>query len=139
MDWTVGDKARFTKTLSESDVYLFAGITGDFNPVHVDAVAAANSPFESRIAHGMLVASFICTVLGLQLPGPGTIHVSQSVQFLAPARFGDTLTTEVEIVAISSQDKRRRMTLRTTVRNQHGILVIDGEAVVKPPKRTIEG
>ena len=133
MPWQIGDTASFTKTLSESDIYLFAGITGDMNPVHVDAVAAADSVFEGRIAHGMLVASFICTVLGLKLPGPGTIHVSQSIDFLAPVRAGDTLTAQVEVVALQT-DGKRRMTLRTTVRNQHGSAVVDGTAVVKPPK-----
>lgn len=130
----VGDKARFTKTITESDVYLFAGITGDLNPVHVDAVAAAASPFGARIAHGMLGASLICTVLGQRLPGPGTVHVSQSLEFTAPVRFGDTLTAEVEVTSIATEGGKRRMRLRTTVRNQDGVVVVDGEAVVKPPR-----
>lgn len=134
MQFNVGDKAQFSKTIAESDVYLFAGITGDMNPVHVDAVAAAKSPFGSRIAHGMLGASLICTVLGMRLPGPGTVHISQSLQFVAPVRLGDTLTAEVEITDMSATDGRRRMTLRTTVRNQDGVVVVEGEAVVKPPK-----
>lgn len=139
MEWKTGDKASFSKTLSESDIYLFAGVTGDFNPMHVNAVAAADSPFGSRIAHGMLVASFICTVLGQRLPGPGTIHVSQSLNFLAPVRAGDTLTTEVEVISVTVEQGRRRMALRTTVRNQEGVAVVDGEAIVKPPKRTKTG
>src|SRR5690606_30971916 len=82
-----GDSASFTKTISESDVYLFAGITGDLNPAHVDAVAAADGMFKQRIVHGMLTASFISTVLAMRLPGPGTIYLSQEAQFRAPVFF----------------------------------------------------
>jgi 3-hydroxybutyryl-CoA dehydratase len=128
---SIGDSASFSKTISESDVYLFAGITGDLNPAHVDAVAAAKGMFQQRIAHGMLTGSFISTVLAMQLPGPGTIYVSQSLNFRAPVFFGDTLTARVE--AIEKLEQRRWVKFRTTVTNQHGKVVVEGEATVIPP------
>ena len=79
----VGDSAKFSKTISESDIYQFAGVTGDFNPAHVDEEYAKNTYFKTRIAHGMLTASFISTVIGTMLPGPGTIYMKQAVSFLA--------------------------------------------------------
>jgi 3-hydroxybutyryl-CoA dehydratase len=130
-DISIGDSASFSKTISESDVYLFAGITGDLNPAHVDAVAAAKGMFQQRIAHGMLTGSFISTVLAMQLPGPGTIYVSQSLNFRAPVFFGDTLTARVE--AIEKLEQRRWVKFRTTVTNQHGKVVVEGEATVIPP------
>lgn len=129
---SLGDSASFTKTISETDVYLFAGITGDLNPAHVDAVAASNGMFQQRIAHGMLSGSFISTVLAMQLPGPGSIYVSQTLNFRAPVFFGDTLTARVE--AIEKLEQRRWVKFRTTVTNQHGKVVVEGEAVVIPPQ-----
>ena len=127
-----GDSATFTKTLSESDIYLFAGITGDLNPAHVDAVAAAEGMFKQRIAHGMLSASFISTVLAMKLPGPGTIYVSQEAQFRAPVFIGDTVTAKAE--CIEKLEPRKWLKFHTTVSNQDGKLVVDGHAVVIPPK-----
>ncbi|GMV85965.1 MAG: hypothetical protein AMXMBFR80_18200 [Dehalococcoidia bacterium] len=127
-----GDSATFTKTIGESDVYLFAGITGDLNPAHVDAVSAANGMFKQRIAHGMLTGSFISTVLAMQLPGPGTIYVGQNLQFRAPVFIGDTITARVE--AIEKLDQRKWVKFRTTITNQDGKLVVDGEATVIPPQ-----
>ncbi len=128
----LGDSASFTKTISESDVYLFAGITGDLNPAHVDAVSAANGMFKQRIAHGMLTGSFISTVLAMQLPGPGTIYVGQNLQFRAPVLIGDTITARVE--AIEKLDQRKWVKFKTTITNQDGKLVVDGEATVIPPQ-----
>jgi 3-hydroxybutyryl-CoA dehydratase len=128
----LGDSASFTKTISESDVYLFAGITGDLNPAHVDAVSAANGMFKQRIAHGMLTGSFISTVLAMQLPGPGTIYVGQNLQFRAPVFMGDTITARVE--AIEKLDQRKWVKFKTTITNQDGKLVVDGEATVIPPQ-----
>lgn len=128
---SLGQTASFTKTLSESDVYLFAGITGDLNPAHVDAVSAANGMFKQRIAHGMLSGSFISTVLAMQLPGPGTIYVSQELQFRAPVFIGDTVTARVE--AFEKLEPRKWVKFRTTVTNQDGKLVVDGVATVIPP------
>ncbi|OJV64753.1 MAG: enoyl-CoA hydratase [Clostridiales bacterium 38-18] len=128
----VGDTASFTKTISESDVYLYAGISGDFNPAHVNAVEAEKGMFKERIAHGMLTASFISTVLGVHLPGPGTIYLSQELSFKKPVKFGDTIEAKVEV--IERIVEKNRLILRTTCTNQHGELVIDGKAMVMPPK-----
>ncbi len=128
----VGDKAFFEKTVSESDVYLFAGITGDLNPAHVNEVEASGSIFQGRVAHGMLVASFLSTVVGMYLPGPGTILVRQELKFLGPVRFGDTVRAEVEIREIIS--RKELVILRAVVINQDGKKVIQGKVVVKPPR-----
>jgi 3-hydroxybutyryl-CoA dehydratase len=126
----VGAAAEFSKTVTEADVVLFAGITGDFNPVHVDAVAAAESRFGGRIAHGMLSASFISTVLGTRLPGPGAIYLSQTLRFTAPVCIGDTVTARVEVVELAP---KRRVRLATTCRTQDGTVAVEGEAVVWVP------
>ena len=128
----IGDKAFFEKTVSESDVYLFAGITGDFNPAHVNEVEASGSIFQGRIAHGMLVASFLSTVVGMYLPGPGTILVRQELKFLAPVRLGDTVRAEVEIREIIS--RKELVILGAVLTNQDGKKIIQGKVVVKPPR-----
>jgi 3-hydroxybutyryl-CoA dehydratase len=129
----VGDGAEFSKTISESDVYLYAGITGDFNPAHVNEVHASKTFFKTRIAHGMLIGGFISTILGTQLPGPGTVYIRQELNFLAPVHFGDTVTVRVEVIEIMAEKKRVR--LKTTGVNQEGVVVMDGEALVSPPKK----
>jgi 3-hydroxybutyryl-CoA dehydratase len=129
----IGDSAKFSKTISESDVYLFAGITGDFNPAHVDEDYAKDTYFKKRIAHGMLTASFISTVIGTMLPGPGTIYLRQAVKFLAPVHIGDTITACAEILEIIMDKKKVR--LKTFCTNQDGTTVLDGEALVSPPRR----
>ena len=128
----IGDKAQFAKTISESDIYLYAGLTGDFNPAHINTIYAEKTPFKTRIAHGMLLGGFISAVMANQLPGPGTIYISQGLNFLAPVRIGDTITAEVEIVEISAEKKRAR--IKTTCINQDGKVVVDGEAIVSPPR-----
>ena len=128
----LGECATFTKTLSETDIYLFAGITGDMNPAHVDAVSAAQGVFKQRIAHGMLSASFISTVIAMKLPGPGTIYAGQNLQFRGPVFIGDTVTARVEVS--EKIEARQWVKLKTTVTNQDGKLVVDGEATVIPPK-----
>lgn len=127
----IGDTASFTKTIGESDVYLFAGITGDLNPAHVDAVTAANGMFKQRIAHGMLSGSFISTVLAMQLPGPGTIYVAQELSFRGPVFIGDTITAKVE--CSEKLEPRKWVKFKTTITNQDGKLVVDGAATVIPP------
>jgi 3-hydroxybutyryl-CoA dehydratase len=127
----VGDTASFTKTISESDIYLFAGITGDLNPAHMDAVSAADGMFKQRIAHGMLTASFISTVIGMHLPGPGTIYAGQDLQFRAPVFIGDTVTATVECT--EKLDERKWAKFKTTVTNQDGKPVVVGTATVIPP------
>lgn len=128
----VGDAAEFAKTVSETDVYLYAGITGDFNPAHVNEAYAKNTFFKTRIAHGMLTAGFISAILANQLPGPGTIYLKQELSFLAPVRIGDTITGRVEVLELIAE--KNRISLKTYCTNQDGVVVLDGEALVSPPK-----
>ncbi|MGD8447965.1 MAG: MaoC family dehydratase [Desulfobacterales bacterium] len=128
----IGDTAEFAKTVTESDIYLYAGVTGDFNPAHINEDYAKKTFFKTRIAHGMLSAGFISTVIGNKLPGTGTIYVTQNLSFLAPVRIGDTITAKVEVVDII--DDKNRIRLKTTCFNQEGTQVLNGEAVVSPPK-----
>lgn len=128
----LGDRAEFAKTVSESDIYLYAGITGDLNPAHVNEAYAEKTFFKTRIAHGMLIAGFISTVLGNQLPGHGTIYLRQELDFLAPVHVGDTITAQVEVVEIITEKKQARF--KTTCINQEGAKVLDGEALVSPPR-----
>ena len=128
-DIKVGDAASFSKTLTESDILSYAGLTGDFNPIHVDAEYARESMFKERIAHGMLVSGFISTVLGTQLPGPNSIYLGQTLEFKLPVKIGDTVTAEVTVA--EKRDDKRILKLKTTVSNQRGELVVDGSAVVK--------
>ena len=96
-EMNVGDAAEMAKTVTETDVYLFAGITGDFNPAHVNEAYAKDTFFKGRIAHGMLSAGFISAVFAMKLPGPGAIYLSQFMEFKAPVRIGDTVTARVEV------------------------------------------
>jgi 3-hydroxybutyryl-CoA dehydratase len=128
----IGDTAEFSKTVSESDVYLYAGVTGDFNPAHINETYAAQTFFKTRIAHGILCAGFISTVIGTKLPGTGSIYIKQELNFLAPVRFGDTITARVEVIEINTDKNRVR--LSTTCVNQKGTQVLDGEAIISPPK-----
>ena len=128
----VGDTAEFTKTVSEADIYMYAGVTGDVNPAHIDEVHASKTFFKTRIAHGMLLAGFISTVVGNRLPGYGTIYVKQEVSFLSPVRIGDTVTARAEVVEVIKE--KNRVKLKTTCTNQDGTMVVDGEALVSPPK-----
>ena len=131
-DYSVGQAGEFTKTVTEADVVLFAGVTGDFNPAHVDQAWAEKSRFGGRIAHGMLSASFISTVLAMRMPGPGTIYLSQSLRFTAPVMIGETVTARVQIAEVMP---KRRLRLTTTVAKQDGTTVVEGEAVVLAPAR----
>ncbi|MCM1185929.1 MAG: MaoC family dehydratase [Lachnoclostridium sp.] len=130
MEFVIGQSAEFSKTVSESDVYLFAGICGDFNPVHINEVYAQNTVFQKRIVHGALINAFVSTVLGMYLPGEGTIYLSQESHFKKPVYIGDTVTARVEITDIN---EKRRAHLRTTVKNQAGELVLEGVAYVSLP------
>jgi 3-hydroxybutyryl-CoA dehydratase len=127
-----GRSAELSRTVTEADLTLFAGLTGDFNPVHVDAVAAERSFFGERIAHGMLTAGMISAVLGTRLPGPGCVYVGQTLRFTRPVRIGDTVTARVEVTEV--QTERRRVMLATTCRNQNGETVLEGEAEVLIPE-----
>jgi 3-hydroxybutyryl-CoA dehydratase len=107
-------------------------VSGDLNLAHINETYAQNTFFKTRIAHGMLSAGFISAAIGMQLPGPGTIYMRQELNFKAPVRIGDTVTARVEIVEINTEKKRVR--LKTTCVNQEGTVVLDGEALVSPPK-----
>jgi 3-hydroxybutyryl-CoA dehydratase len=128
----IGDTAEFTKTITETDLALFAGVTGDMNPVHMDQEWAAKTRFGGRIAHGMISAGLISGVVGMYLPGPGTIYVSQEMRFLAPIRIGDTVTARVTVQELLPEKNRVR--LQTTCQNQAEVTVVDGTAWVMPPK-----
>ena len=128
----IGDTAEFSKTVSESDIYQYAGVTGDFNPAHINEDYAKKTFFKTRIAHGMLSAGFISTVIGTKLPGTGSIYIKQDLNFLAPVRIGDTITARVEVTEI--MDGKNRVRLKTVCVNQEGNPVLDGQAVVSPPK-----
>lgn len=127
----IGDSAEFTKTVTEGDVYLYAGITGDQNPAHINQVEAEKGMFKNRIAHGMLTAGFVSAVLGMQLPGPGTIYMGQELKFTSPVYFGDTITAKCEVIEII---KEKIVKLKTTCTNQKGEVVLDGVATVMPPR-----
>lgn len=129
---SVGQSASQAKTITEADVVLYAGLTGDFNPVHVNEEEAARSRFGGRIAHGMLTAGLVSAVLGTRLPGPGAIYVRQSLRFTRPVRIGDTVTARVEVTEL--EPGRRRVTLETRCTNQDGTVVLEGEAELLVPE-----
>ncbi|MCL2364802.1 MAG: MaoC family dehydratase [Defluviitaleaceae bacterium] len=124
----VGQSASYSKTISEYDVYNFAGITGDNNPVHINEPYAADSFFKKRVAHGMLTASFLSTVLGMHLPGPGSIYAKQEIKFLAPVYIGDTITATCTVK--EKIEDKKRVIMDCTITNQDGTAVLVGEAVI---------
>lgn len=126
----IGQTESFSKTISEMDVYGFAGIVGDFNPVHINEEVAQKSIFGKRIAHGMLVGSLISTVLGMRLPGEGTIYLEQNLKFKAPVFLGDTVTATVRVVDIVNRDKGIYR-LETNITNQQNVITHEGYAIVK--------
>ena len=127
-----GQEASFSKTITEADVVLFAGITGDLNPVHINEEFAKTTMFEGRIVHGILSVGLISTVLGMRLPGPGCIYVSQNVRFKRPVRIGDTVTARARITALSAE---KRLVTMETVCLVDGKEVLVGEAVMKVDAR----
>jgi 3-hydroxybutyryl-CoA dehydratase len=127
----IGQTASVTKTISEYDVYTYAGVTGDFNPAHINAPYAEGTFFKGRIAHGMLTASFVSTVLGMYLPGPGAIFISNTANFLAAVRIGDTITATCEVI---EKLEKGKVKLKSTVTNQDGDVVMTGESLVSAPK-----
>jgi 3-hydroxybutyryl-CoA dehydratase len=130
--FSVGQSASFSKTVTEHDVYTFAGVTGDFNPAHVDEVYASGTSFKKRIAHGMLSAGLVSAVLGTKLPGPGSIYAGQTLKFLAPVYIGDTITATATVKEVIAE--RRRLILTTECTNQEGVAVLSGEATIFIPK-----
>lgn len=130
-DIQIGEKATFGKTVTEADVFAFAGVTGDFNPIHVNAEFARNSMFGRRVAHGMLTASLVDQTL-TNLGGLGTIHMTQFVKFLAPVYIGDTVTVTSEVVG--KQEEKTRITVKSVIVNQEGKTVLEGEALIMMPR-----
>lgn len=130
-NYEIGQSAEVTKVFSEEDVFLFAGITGDRNPIHISKEFAAKTRFGERIAHGILTAGLISAAIGMKLPGPGCLYLSQTLSFLGPVRIGDEITARVEIVEVISE---KRLRLRTQCVNQRGEVVLDGEAIIVPPR-----
>ncbi|GAB6063820.1 MaoC family dehydratase [Deferrisoma palaeochoriense] len=132
----MGERARLVREVTDVDLALFGAASGDVNPVHFDEEYAGATFFRGRIAHGILCASFISAVIAGKLPGLGTIYVSQTLKFKAPVRIGDRITAEVEVLEVDPEKNRVR--LKTTCTNQDGVVVLDGEAVVMPPKRKLD-
>ena len=131
-DLKVGMSAMFGKTVTESDIMAFAGVSGDTNPIHLHDGFARSTRFGQRIAHGMLSGSFISAVIGTKLPGPGSVYISQTMEFKAPVLIGETITAVATITAID--ERRRRVTLKTQCLNGDKV-VIDGEATILVPSR----
>ena len=127
---SVGMSESYSKTISADDVQLFADLTGDLNPVHLDDAFAATTALRRRVAHGMLTAALISTVLGTKLPGPGCIYLEQQLSFKAPVRIGDTVTARVTVAALNAENRRVTVDTTCTVRDR---VVLDGTAVVTVP------
>jgi 3-hydroxybutyryl-CoA dehydratase len=133
---TIGQTASYTKRIEELDIQLFAAVSGDVNPVHLDADFAAGTVFGERIAHGMLTGAIISAALAMELPGPGTIYISQSLRFRLPVKIGDKITVTLEVT--EKQDRRKIVTLDCKANNEAGKTVATGSAeVMAPPEKTM--
>ncbi len=131
-DLAVGMESSLSKTVGEADINAFAELSGDRNPVHVDADYAATTMFKERIAHGMLSAAYISTVFGMQMPGPGAIYMSQTLQFKAPVKIGDTVITTVKVTELIPEKKRVKFECVCSV---DGKPVLVGDAMLMVPSR----
>jgi 3-hydroxybutyryl-CoA dehydratase len=131
-DLSVGQEASLSRTVTEADIAAFAEVSGDKNPVHLDAQYAAGTMFKERIAHGMLSAAYISAVFGMKLPGPGAIYISQTLNFKAPVKIGDTVVTTVKVAELVPEKKRARFECVCSV---NGKPVVQGEAVLMVPAR----
>ncbi|HCP57203.1 MULTISPECIES: MaoC family dehydratase [Pseudomonas] len=129
---TVGQTASYSKTVEERDVQLFAAVSGDNNPVHLDPEFAAESMFKERIAHGMFSGALISAAVACELPGPGTIYLGQTMRFTLPVKLGDTLTVRLEIL---EKLPKFRVRIATQVFNQRDEMVVDGEAEILAPRK----
>jgi 3-hydroxybutyryl-CoA dehydratase len=134
-DLDIGMEASFVKTVSEADIHCFAEVTGDKNPVHLDAEYAKKTIFKGPIAHGMLTAGYISAVFGMQMPGPGAIYVSQTLNFRAPVRAGDRVVAKVRVMELYPTKRRARFECICTV---EGKPVLEGEAVLMVPSRAAQ-
>ncbi len=128
----VGDTARFSKKVTDREVHLYMGVTGDTNPIYIDRNYAGRTVFSEPIVPGVILMGLIVALISNDLPGKGSITVSQQVEFLAPVRWNDIVITEVEVTGIDR--KKNRVTLKTTCTNQEGKVVLDGEALVMAPR-----
>jgi 3-hydroxybutyryl-CoA dehydratase len=131
-DLSVGMRETYLKTVMSSDVIGFAQLSGDHNPIHLSEHFAARTPFGGRIAHGLYTASLISAVLGMRLPGPGAVYLSQTLVFRAPVRIGDVIEVSVEVAELMEKGARARLSCEARV---DATLVLEGEAVVKVPRR----
>ena len=131
-DLAVGQTAVIARTITDADIVLFAGISGDTNPGHINEELAAGTRVSGRIAHGMLTASFISTVIGTRLPGPGCIYLAQSLRFKAPVRVGDTIWARATVTELFPEKRRAALSTTVTVRDK---VVLEGEALVMVPLR----
>lgn len=131
----IGDTAEVTRTLTKQDIQLFATVTGDLNPAHLDESYAKTDIFHQIVGHGMWTASMFSVLLGMQLPGPGTLYLGQTLKFLKPVHLGDTITAAV--IALKKDDKHKHITFKTRCTNEHGELVLEGEALVLAPSKKI--
>ena len=134
-DIKIGDSAQLTRTLTKQDIQLFAVATGDMNPAHVDEDYARSDVFHQIVAHGMWTGSMFSTLLGMQLPGPGTIYLKQNLTFLKPVRIGDTVTASITVTA--KDEKHERITFLTRCVNDFGETVLEGKALVRAPESKI--
>ena len=128
----VGMTAETSRTVTDADILMFAGVSGDMNPVHMDDEFAATTMFKGRIAHGFLTVSFVSSVLGTKMPGPGAVYVSQTVRFLSPVRAGDTVVSRATVIGLLPEKRRVTLDTRCIVRDK---VVLEGEAVVFIPPR----
>lgn len=132
-DIELGMNASVENTVTESDIQSFAAITGDHNPVHLDEGFAATTPFKGRISHGMLTAGYISAVFGMRLPGPGSIYISQTLNFRRPVRIDDRITTTVKVAELFPE--KRRVLFECVCINGEGKAVLQGEATLMVPER----
>ncbi len=133
---TIGQSAHYSKQISERDIQLFAAVSGDVNPLHLDASYAATTAFGERIAHGMLTGALVSAALAMKLPGPGTIYLGQSLRFRLPVKIGDKLTVFLEVT--EKKDRRRQVTLDCQVKNQDHKTVASGTAEVMAPAEKLQ-
>ena len=127
-DIKIGQHAEYVRTVTSEDIEMFGQVSGDYNPLHFNEDWAKTTMFKGRIAHGILTATYVSTVIGMKLPGPGTIYISQNMKFRRPVRIGDTITARVEV--INRNNEKEFLTLKTVCINQEDKVVLDGEAVV---------
>ncbi|MEM0953347.1 MAG: MaoC family dehydratase [Pseudomonadota bacterium] len=135
-DIAVGQRAEYRKQITEKDILLFAAVSGDVNPLHLDADYAAGTDFGERIAHGMLTGAVISAAIAMTMPGPGSVYLSQSLQFLRPVKIDDEITIELEVT--EKRDARGVVVLRCTALNAAGKAVVKGIAEVKAPIQAVK-